>query len=103
MDWSSSGVMGRRTPPAMRRGLASLGEWSPPRKTRMGVEKGSDLFDGALAGGVDELGKAVSGGCEVFDRGEKAGGFFKVGGVAGGRAGDEVFAGVGVDHELLRS
>ena len=49
------------------------------------------------------FGHAVAGGGEVFDGGELAGGLFEVGGVAGGGAGDEVFAGFGVDHELLRA
>jgi len=66
------------------------------------VKEGADVGDGAHAGGGDELGGAVAGWREVFDRGEAGGGAFQIGGVAGGGGGDEIFAGLGVDHELLR-
>ncbi len=67
------------------------------------LEEGSDLFDGALAGGVDQFGLAVAGWSEVFHWREAAGGLLDVGGVARGAAGDEIFAGFGVDHEFLRA
>ena len=66
------------------------------------LEKGADVGDGALAGGVDELGCAVAGWGQVVDGGEAGGGALEIGGVAGSGRRDEVFAGVGVDHELLR-
>ena len=66
------------------------------------AEEAGDVGDGAEAGGGDELGEAVACGFEVFDGGEARRGFLEVGSVAGGGGGDEVFAGFGVDHELLR-
>src|ERR1700722_7183932 len=51
---------------------------------------------------MDELRQTVASGGQVYDGDELRGGFFEVGGVAGGARGDEVFAGFGVDHELLR-
>ncbi len=42
-------------------------------------------------------------GARASTSGELRGGFFEVGSVAGRGAGDEVFAGLGVDHELLRA
>src|ERR1700761_1515431 len=67
---------------------------------RKDVEEGADVGNGALAGRVHKL-RRVTGCSEVFDSSELAGGLFEVRGVSGGRAGDEVFTGVGVDHELL--
>ena len=63
--------------------------WVEPMKAthlmswgRLDTEEVGDVGDGGLAGGVDKLGEAVAGGRQVLDRGEDAGGFFKVGGVA---------------------
>ena len=68
------------------------------------VEEGDDVGDGRFAGGVDALGFAIAGGSEVFDGREAGSGLLDVGGVAAlGAGGDEVLAGVGVDHELLRA
>ncbi len=64
--------------------------WLPMKATHLmscealDAEEGGDVRDGAFAGGVDELGEAVAGGCEVVDGREGAGGFLEVGGVAGG-------------------
>ena len=66
------------------------------------VEEGADIGDGAHAGGGDELGGAVADGRQVFDGGEAGRSALEVRGVAGGGGGDEIFAGLGVDHELLR-
>ncbi len=55
-----------------------------------------------LPGVLMSSGSAVAGGGQVFNGREGGGGAFEVGGVAGGGGGDEIFAGLGVDHELLR-
>ena len=69
---------------------------------RSDAEERGDVGDGRFTGGLDQLRQAVAGGFEVDDRCEPAGGLFEVRRVAGGAGGDEVFAGLGVDHELLR-
>ena len=69
------------------------------------LKEGGDVGDGGFeTGGVDFLGRPSEVGGEIFDGGE--GGWWLFRGwrrrpEAG--AGDEVFAGVGVDHELLRA
>jgi hypothetical protein len=45
---------------------------------RLGIEEGADLVDRALARSVDEFGKAVADGREVFDGNKTAGRLFKV-------------------------
>ena len=66
------------------------------------LEEVADVGDGTFAWGVDEFGGAVAGGGQVVNGGEPGGCAFEVGSVSGGGGGDEVFAGFGVDHELLR-
>ena len=68
------------------------------------IQEGDDVRYGGLAGGVDALRLAVAGGGEVFYGRELRGGFFEIRGVMALRAGgDQVLAGVAVDHELLRA
>ena len=71
--------------------------------TGLDIEELCDVGDGGLAGRRDQLWHAVARCGHFFDGREARGGFFEIGGVAaGGTAGDEVFARIAVDHELLR-
>ena len=67
------------------------------------AEECSNLVDGLLIRRVYQLRQSIAGGCEVRDRRELRCRLLDVGRVARTGAGDEVFARVGGDHELLRA
>ncbi len=65
-------------------------------------EESSHIGDGGAAGRGDKLGQAIAGRFHLSDWIEEGRCLFEVGRVAAdGTTGDEVFAGAGVDHELL--
>ena len=67
------------------------------------LEERGHFGDGCAAGRVNQLRLAVAGRLQLNHRVEPRSGLLKIGRVAADRAAcDQVFAGVGVDHELLR-
>ena len=67
-----------------------------------GLEEGRNLVDSLCSGRVNLFTRSAGIGRQLFYRGEARGGFLEIGCVSALGAGcHEVFAGVGVDHELL--